>query len=166
MDVKMEAISLLSSQSPASQLKAQPPVTKHAANRHASPPRTALQSQRSGIKQKFEPRAFRLIAAYNSITRPRFGQHADRTVDHLEEVYNQLLIDQAVLVDGWITSMEEVGLQSMLTRIHPQPPGSPALHPPEVDAVSDPSQASSRIKARLTSLRQQPAQSQRHFRPP
>ncbi|KAG0709240.1 hypothetical protein DFH29DRAFT_1074962 [Suillus ampliporus] len=36
-------------------------------------------------------------------------------IGHLEQVYNEILVDQAALVEGWAAAMAELGLPSMLT---------------------------------------------------
>ncbi|KAG1745735.1 hypothetical protein EDB19DRAFT_1906245 [Suillus lakei] len=161
VDTKKRALTIRSSQSPASTLQLKPRIVD---TKHSAPPRTALRRQSlSSLKQKFEPIASRLITVCDSIMRPLFGRHTV-TVDHLEEAFEYLLVGQAAHVDSWIASMDDVGLRSMLTR-HPRSlAGSPASLPTQVDAVSDP--PGSRIKARIAFRRQQPLHSQRYLQQP
>ncbi|KAG0702367.1 hypothetical protein DFH29DRAFT_999464 [Suillus ampliporus] len=93
-----------------------------AANRLMHYPPTALRHQKSHLgKQKYEPRASRLIAARDSIAHSNLRQiaihyHDWWPVDYLEQVYdNNILFDQAALIDGWAVAMTELGLTSMLS---------------------------------------------------
>ncbi|KAG0702510.1 hypothetical protein DFH29DRAFT_1069113 [Suillus ampliporus] len=83
-----------------------PPDTKHTAN------------QLPHYKQKYERRASRLKAARDSIARSNIREHTTM-IDHLEHVYDDILYDQAALVDGWAAAMADLGLTSMLS---PKPP--------------------------------------------
>ncbi|KAG0691588.1 hypothetical protein DFH29DRAFT_1085501 [Suillus ampliporus] len=79
-----------------------PPDTKH----------TAIRLPHS--KQKYERRTSRLKAARESIARSNIRGHTTM-IDHLEHVYDDILYDQAALVDGWADAMAALGLTSMLS---------------------------------------------------
>ncbi|KAG0693335.1 hypothetical protein DFH29DRAFT_1007381 [Suillus ampliporus] len=108
---------------------------------------------KSGIQQKRKLRGSRLNAACHSIARSCLARCTNSIVlGHLTQVCERIREDNAAMIDGWVTGMVEVGLSSVLTGHHPT---SPALSPPppRVDSVT-PSEPGSRIKARLTPLRQ------------
>ncbi|KAG1746685.1 uncharacterized protein EDB91DRAFT_1118341, partial [Suillus paluster] len=71
-----------------------------------------------------------LIAARVSIARSHFKQD-NIMISHLEQVYDEILVDQAALVDGWAAAMAELGLTSMLS---PPPLSLPNTIIPEISA--------------------------------
>ncbi|KAG1864876.1 hypothetical protein F4604DRAFT_1782462 [Suillus subluteus] len=74
-------------------------------------------------RHKHKSRSARLAAVCDSIKRTHAKQLEDTTmINHLEQLHNELLIDQATLVDGWAAAMAQLGLTSMLS------PGPPLLH--------------------------------------
>ncbi|KAG0696553.1 hypothetical protein DFH29DRAFT_1025363 [Suillus ampliporus] len=94
-----------------------PPDTKHTAKRppHYTPTTTLRHQLRSHLgNQKYEPRVSRLNAARDSIARSNIREHTTM-IAHLEEVYDDILYDQAALVDGWAAAMAALGLPSMLS---------------------------------------------------
>ncbi|KAG0704384.1 hypothetical protein DFH29DRAFT_1078355 [Suillus ampliporus] len=96
-----------------------PPDTtqKRTANGTLPHPPTALRHQKARLgKQKYD-RTFRLIAARDSIAHHHIKQDT-AIIDDLEQLYNEILIDKAALVDGWVAAMAELGLTSILS---PQP---------------------------------------------
>ncbi|KAG1746710.1 uncharacterized protein EDB91DRAFT_1080014 [Suillus paluster] len=87
-----------------------PPDMKRATNRLLPHPATALLHQRSHLsKQKYGPRASRLIAVRDSIA------HSHLKQDNIMIIYDEILVDRAALVDGWAAAMAELGLTSMLS---------------------------------------------------
>ncbi|KAG0691938.1 hypothetical protein DFH29DRAFT_616664 [Suillus ampliporus] len=96
------AHSLGSTPPPSATPRLKPPDMKHTAN------------QLLHCKQKYERRASRLKAARDSIARSNIREHTTM-IDHLEHVYDDILYDQAALVDGWAAAMADLGLTSMLS---------------------------------------------------
>ncbi|KAG1729578.1 hypothetical protein EDB19DRAFT_2042261 [Suillus lakei] len=131
-------------------------VTKHAARRLAPPPPTALQYQPEKLRphklkqHKRKPRVSRINAACDGIVRSRLRRHANRTVDHLAQVCEQIRTDQVGLMDSWVAAMAEVGLTSMLAGNHRTSPGLSLVPTADTVLVLEPG---SRMKARLASLR-------------
>ncbi|KAG1746721.1 uncharacterized protein EDB91DRAFT_1118498 [Suillus paluster] len=103
-----------------------PPGTKRVTDGLLPHPTTALRHQRSHLsKQKY---AARLIAARDSIARSHLKQD-NIMISHLEQVYDEILVDQAALVDGWATAMAELGLTSMLSPLSLPNTPIPGLSP-------------------------------------
>ncbi|KAG1768906.1 hypothetical protein EV702DRAFT_1143480 [Suillus placidus] len=74
-------------------------------------------------RHKHKSRSTRLAAVCDSMERAHAKQLEHTTmIDHLEQLHNELLADQAALVDGWAAAMAQLGLTSMLA------PGPPLLH--------------------------------------
>ncbi|KAG1854855.1 hypothetical protein DFJ58DRAFT_841336 [Suillus subalutaceus] len=74
-------------------------------------------------RDKHKSRLARLAAVRDSIKRTHTKQLEHITmINHLEQLHNELLVDQAALVDGWAAAMAQLGLTSMLS------PGPPLLH--------------------------------------
>ncbi|KAG0709246.1 hypothetical protein DFH29DRAFT_221315 [Suillus ampliporus] len=107
---------------PGLELEPPPLDTTPTASHILPPPPTHQRSRRgklnSSIKQKYEPRASRLIAARDSVVRPRPERQAN-TIRRLEQEYDQIVVDHAAFVDDWVACMAKVGLSSMLTRNSP-----------------------------------------------
>ncbi|KAG0708660.1 hypothetical protein DFH29DRAFT_427066 [Suillus ampliporus] len=96
-----------------------PPDTtrKRTANGILPHPPTALRHQRARLgKQKYD-RAFRLIAARDSIAHYHMKQDT-AIIDDLEQLYDEILVEKAARVDGWVAAMAGLGLTSVLS---PQP---------------------------------------------
>ncbi|KAG0704381.1 hypothetical protein DFH29DRAFT_873801 [Suillus ampliporus] len=90
---------------------------KRIANGTLPHPPTALRHQRARLgKQKYD-RAFCLIAARDSIAHYHIKQDT-AIIDDLEQLYDEILVDNGALVDGWVAAMAELGLTSILS---PQP---------------------------------------------
>ncbi|KAG2346550.1 hypothetical protein BDR05DRAFT_946068 [Suillus weaverae] len=87
------------------------------------PPDTKRHHNLRPGRHKHESGSTRLAAVCDSIERVHAKQLEHTTmIDHLEQLHNKLLADQAALVDGWATAMAHFGLSSMLA------PGPRLLH--------------------------------------
>ncbi|KAG0709273.1 hypothetical protein DFH29DRAFT_1065197 [Suillus ampliporus] len=111
-----------------------PPDRKRTANgRPPTPPR----HQRTHLgNHKYEPRASRLLAVRDSIAHAHL-KHDTAVIGHLEQVYSEMLVDQAALVDGWAAAMAELGLPSMLSPAPSLPHQKMSVSGTSAPAMSD-----------------------------